>query len=156
MERMSSNKIKLIGTIELVLRNKEGAEIRRLIKNTITDVGKAEVAALMVVDVGGTGCDYIAIGTGTPTTTALGGEIVSGGGERRGGANVTGTRTTTSTTNDTAQWVTTFTFTATLAVTEAGLLNAAAAGTMFASQSFSVINVISTDTLTITWKIQVA
>jgi len=150
-------KVKLIGKIHLVLRDKKGRiKEDRLIGNTITAVGKAELAGLMVVDVGGTGFDYIAIGTGTPTATALGAEATTNGGARRGGVDVTGTRVTTTVTNDTGQLVTTFTFTGALALTEAGIFNAATAGTMLASQSFSTLNVANTDTLQITWKIKIA
>ncbi len=148
--------VKMIGEIHLVLRDKHRRlKEDRLIKNTITDVGKAELAGLMVADVGGTGWDYVAIGIGSPSTTALGSEIASGGGERRSGANVTGTRVTTTVSNDTGQWVTTFTFTSGFAVTEAGIFNGAD-GIMLASQSFSALNVASGDTLQITWKVKVA
>ena len=150
-------KVKLIGQIHLVLRNKRGRiKEDRLIGNTITSVGKAELAGLMIVDVGGTGFDYIAIGIGTPSATALGSESTTNGGARRGGADVTGTRVTTTTADDTGQLVTTFTFTGALALTEAGIFNAASAGTMLASQSFSVLNVADTDTLAITWRIKIA
>jgi len=110
----------------------------------------------MLIDISGTAFDYIAIGTGTPSTTALGGEATTNGGARRGGANVTGTRVTTDTTNDTAQLVTTFTFTGNLALTEEGIFNAAAAGTMLASQSFAALNVADGDTLQITHRVKVA
>jgi len=150
-------KVKLIGKIHLVLRDKKGrVKEDRLIGNTITAVGKAELAGLMVVDVGGTGFDYIAVGTGTPSATALGSESTTNGGARRGGADVTGTRITTTITDDTGQLVTTFTFTGALALTEAGIFNAASAGTMLASQSFSVLNVADTDTLAITWRIKLS
>lgn len=120
---------------------------------TITAAGLAEIAALSVADVGGDGWDYIAVGVGTPGATTLGSESSTNGGARRGGADVTGTRTTTTTANDTAQFVTTFTFTGALALTEAGLFNAAEAGDMLASQSFDAVNVVSGDTLQITWQI---
>jgi len=127
--------------------------------NLVVSVGKAEVAGLMVSDVSGmTKFDYIAIGTGTTAAaagdTTLGAEITGGGGERRGGADVTGTRVTTSVANDTGQWVTTFSFTATYAVTEAGVLNAASAGTLLARQTFSAINIVNGDSLQCTWKVQ--
>ena len=107
-----------------------------------------------------TSFDYIAIGTGTTvaavTQTELVTEITTGGGERRGGSDVTGSRTTTTVTNDTSQWETTFTFTSSFAVTECGLFNASSNGTMLCRQIFSAINVASGDTITFTWKIQVA
>lgn len=149
--------VKLAGEIRLVLRDKNGAlREDRLIKNTITTVGKAQLARLMVLDVAGTAFDYIAIGIGTPGATTLGSESSTNGGTRRGGADVTGSITTTTLTDDTAQFVTTFTFTGSLALTEEGIFNAASGGCMIASQSFSVLNVADGDTLAITHKIKVA
>jgi len=150
-------KVKLVGEIHLVLKdNKGNLKEDRLIKNTITNVGKQELAKLMLIDVSGTAFDYIAIGTGTPSATALGAECGSSGGQRRGGADVVGTNETTTTTGDTAQWVTTFTFTGAFSLTEEGIFNLASGGTMLASQSFAALNVASGDTLEITHKIKVA
>lgn len=127
------------------------------VKNTTTNAGFAEVAGLITSDVGGTAFDYIAIGTGTnaaaATDTALQTEISTNGGERAAG---TGTRTTTTVANDTMQLVVTFTFTGSFAVTESGVFNDASAGTMLARQVFSAINVISGDSLQITWKVAVS
>jgi len=126
-------------------------------ENGITNAGMAEVAGLILTDVGGTPFDYIAIGTGTtafdPTQTALVNEI------KRKAA--TGTRVTTSVTNDTAQLVTTFSsadgLTGTSAVTESGVFNASTGGTMIARQVFSALNINwdAGDTLQVTWRIQV-
>jgi hypothetical protein len=67
------------------------------------------------------------------------------------------TQVTTTTTNDAIQYVATFNpGTATAAITEAAILNAASAGTMLARTVFSVINKGANDTLTITWKITLA
>ena len=126
-------------------------------ENGITNAGMAEVAGLILTDVGGTAFDYIAIGTGTtpfdPTQTALVTEI-----KRKAG---TGSRVTTTVTNDTAQLVTTFssadTLSGTSAVTESGVFNAATAGTMLCRQVFSALNINwdAGDTLQVTWKVQV-
>lgn len=132
----------------------------KTIDNTITNAGLAEVAGLFTADTAGslTAFDYIAIGTGTTasdaTDTQLEAEITQSGGERRGGADVTGTQVQTSVTNDTGQLVTTYTFTGTFAVTESGVLNAAATGDMLCRQTFSAINVASGDSLQVTWKVQ--
>jgi len=132
----------------------------RLVNNVITNAGLAEVAGLINSDQAGslTAFDYIAIGTGTTAASAsdtqLEAEIVGSGGERRGGADVTGTRVTTTVTNDTSQWVTTFSFTGSFAVTESGVFNQASGGTMLSRQTFSAINVASGDSLQITWKVQ--
>jgi hypothetical protein len=65
---------------------------------------------------------------------------------------------TTTQANDTGQWVTTFTFTGALALTESGVFNAiyATGGDMLAYQDFSVLNVANGDTLQITWKVKFA
>ena len=137
---------------------REGKVIEeRTINNTVVNAGKAQVAGLLLTDVGGTAFDYIAIGTGTTgataTDTSLESEISTGGGERTAG---TGTRTTTTVANDTAQLVATFTFTSSFAVTESGVLNAASSGTMLSRQTFGAINVVSGDSIEVTWKIQVS
>lgn len=88
-----------------------------------------------------------------PASTTLVSETVTGGGERRTGANVTGTRQTTTVANDTAQLVTTFTFTAAFNVDESSVFNAAAAGDMLCATAFGDISVVSGDTLQITWRI---
>jgi len=95
--------------------------------NSITNDGFANIAGLVLSDVGGVAYDYMAIGTGTipadPTDIALG--------EQSGTRLVTeGSRSTISVDNDTAQWVTTFsqandpTLTGTDAITEVGIFNA--------------------------------
>jgi len=138
------------------LRNGKIIE-ERTINNTVVNVGFAQVAGLLLTDVGGTAFDFIAIGTGTTaatvTDTALETEIASGGGER---ADAAGSRITTSVTNDTAQLLATFDFTGSFAVTESGVLNAASAGIMLSRQVFGAINVVSGDSIQVTWKIQVS
>jgi hypothetical protein len=96
----------------------------------------------------------IGIGTqGTPATaTALASEITTGGGSR--GA-ATASQVTTTVTNDTTQLVKTWTFTSSFAVTEECIIdNASSGGNMMAYQSFSAVNVVSTDQLTVTHKYQ--
>jgi hypothetical protein len=122
----------------------------------LTKYGFAEVAGLLLTDVGGTAFDYIAIGTGAVGETVddqtLGTEV-----KRKAG---TGTRVTTTQTNDTANLTTTFTSADTLsgttAVTESGVLNAAANGTLLCRQVFAALNINWTagDSLAVTWKVQ--
>src|SRR3989338_3066540 len=64
-------------------------------------------------------------------------------------------RVTTDVTNDTAQLVLTFNFTASFAVTESGVLNAASVGVLLARQTFSAINVANGDSLQVTWKFDI-
>lgn len=123
--------------------------------NLMTNTGFAGVASR----INGAGAEaafiYIAVGTGTTaaaaTDTALQAEIVDSGLAR---ASATASRVTTTVTNDTAQDVYTFTVTGAKAVTESGVLNAASAGVLLCRQVFSAINVVSGDSLQITWKVK--
>lgn len=130
---------------------------RRVVKNLVTNAGKAAVAGLVLTDVSVDDFDYVAIGTGTTaadaTDTQLEGEISTAGGARAAGA---GTRVTTTVANDTAQLVLTYNFTGSFAVTESGVLNAGAAGDLLCRQTFSAVNVQNGDSLQITWKVAVA
>ena len=125
------------------------------ISNLVVDAGKAGVAGL-INGVVTNFFEYIAIGTGAVAPaagdTALGAEISTGGGARAAG---TTSRVTTDVTNDTAQIVVTFAFTSSFAVTESGVLDSAAAGTLLARQTFSAINVVNGDSLQVTWKFDV-
>lgn len=124
--------------------------------NLITNAGMAGAAARLGSNATEAIFQYIAIGTSNTaanvTDVALGAEITTNGGARAAG---TVSRVTTDVTNDTHQVVLTYTFTGSFTIVEAGLFNAASGVTMLARQVFSSINVISTDTLTITWKIDV-
>lgn len=126
------------------------------ISNLVTNAGMAGVASRINGDGAAAAFTYIAIGTGTTaanaTDTTLQTEITTNGGER---AAATASRTTTDVTNDTATLVHTFTFTGSFAVTESGVLNAASTGTLLARQVFSAINVVSGDSLQITWNFDV-
>ena len=122
----------------------------------LTNTGFASVAGLLLTDVGDTAYDYIGIGTGVgaadPTDTDLGTPV-----KRKTG---TGTRVTTTVANDTSQIVVTFaaadTLSGTDAITESGVMNAAAAGTMICRQTFAALNINwdAGDSLQVTWKIQ--
>ena len=121
--------------------------------NTVTTVGKKASAD----QIGGTTTSpvtAIAIGVGTPSATALGSESTTNGGSR-GAATVT--NQTTTLTGDTERWVKTFTFTGSLALTEEGLFdNNTSGGIMLASQTFSAVNVVNTDTLQVTHNVKYA
>jgi len=126
------------------------------IHNLVVSAGQAGVASRINGAGGEAAFTFIAIGTGTVAPaagdTALGAEITTGGGAR---AAATASRVTTDVTNDTAQLVLTFNFTLSFAVTESGVLNAAAAGVLLARQTFSAINVANGDSLQVTWKFDV-
>ena len=146
------------GLIHFEVRDAEGhVKDERDIDNLITNVGFAEVAALIGAVAGGAAFDYIAIGTGAVaadvTDTTLNAEISTSGGSRAASSN---SQVTTTVTNDTMQAEVTYNFTGVLAIVESGLFNAASAGDMLSRQVFSVINVANGDSLTVTWKIKVS
>ena len=127
----------------------------KVVDNLVTNAGKAIVAGLMTGDVTNF-FDYIAVGTGTTgaalTDTTLETETADSGLSRAASTN---SRVTTDVTNDTAQFAKTFTVTGTKAVTESGVFDASSTGGLLARQTFSAINVVSGDSLTITWKVDV-
>ncbi len=128
---------------------------RKVVRNLVTNAGFALNAGLLCGSGSPAAVTYIALGTGTTaaavTDTALQTEISTGGLAR---AAATVSLITTSVTNDTAQLLHTFSVTASFAITESGILNATASGTLFAHQVFSVVNVNNGDNLQVTWKVQ--
>lgn len=160
MEKTKSKdeRVGIRGELTLVHKGSDGKLKTpvQVMRNQIQDAGLAALAALTLNDVAEDDFDWIALGTGTgqaTSATELATEISTNGGER---AACTGTRTTTTETNDTAQLVTTWTFSGALAITEAGIFNADSAGDMLAYTDFSAINVVSSDTLEATWKVAFA
>jgi len=146
---------KLVGWFEWIVFDKNG-NIKSMgrSKNLVVNAGLAEVAGLILSDVGGTAFDYLALGTDSTapsaTDTALGAEITDSGLAR---AAATGTRVTTSVTNDTAQLQHTWTATASKSIRECGVFNAASGGTMLARANITV-DVNSGDSIQLTYKIQ--
>jgi hypothetical protein len=142
----------MMGYVEIKLYDKDGnLKDNREFTNTITSVGK-KIAADQIGGTTTTPVTAIALGEGTPSATALGSEITTNGGSR---VAATITNETTTTTGDTEQWVKTFTFTGSLAITEEGLFdNNTSGGKMLAAQSFAALDVITTDTLEVTHKIK--
>jgi hypothetical protein len=128
----------------------------KTLSNLIPTAGKAGVASRINGDGSEAAFTYLAVGIGTDAAaagdTALGSEIVDSGLER---AAATCSRVQTDVANDTAQLVKSWSVTGTKAVTECGALNAAADGTLLGRQVFSAINVVSGDTLQITYKFDV-
>ena len=150
----------LKGFIKIDHFDKEGNLIETVeTPNALMNLGFKEVAGLFCTDQAGsyTAFDYIAVGTGTTAATAtdttLATEETQNGLTRAAG---TGTLVTVNETDDTAQFVKSFSVTGSVAVTESGVLTAASTGTLLCRQTFSAINVANGDTLQITWKITVA
>lgn len=145
--------VKLFGVYELKLKARDGQiKDSRLVYNVITTAGIANMAAILITDVGGTAFDYLAVGTGntaaTNTQTALVGET-----HRIPSA---GSRATTTLPNDTSVLAGTFSFTGSFALAECAVLGSTAAGLMLSRQTYSVINVTSGDSLVMTYKVSFA
>lgn len=131
----------------------------RLISNLVVNAGAAGVASRINGSGGEAAFTYIGVGIGATaaaaTDTALQTERDEAGAANTNHKSATASRVTTDVTNDTAQLVVTFNFTATLAITESGVFNATPGGTMLARQVFSAYNVINGDGLQMTWKFDV-
>ena len=155
-------KLRIRGEVSYKLTDKDGnVKEERVITNQIQNLGFAAIASLLATDnpQSEDTFDYMAIGSDTGqdvSATGLATEITTDGGARRGGADVTATSETTNVANDTIQFVTTWSFTGSLSITEAGIFNADSNGTMLAYQDFPAINVGDGDNLQVTWKISFA
>lgn len=129
------------------------------VANGVPTVGKALVAGRINGSGTPAAVAWIGVGIGTTaynaTDTALETEREDDGSAGTDHEAASVSLVTTDTTNDTAQLVATFAFTATLAITESGAFNAATGGTLLCRQTFSAINVVSGDSLQVTWKIDV-
>lgn len=142
--------IKLTGRLRIEVRDALGAvkEIREF-DNLVVTAGKTFIASRMAGTASAV-MGWIAVGTGTvaPASgdTALGAEA----------ARVATTVSGGTPSSNTVQYVSTFgAGTGTGALTEAGIFNAAAVGTMLARVTFSVINKGAADSMTITWTVTV-
>lgn len=142
--------IKMTGRLNIVLTDADGnVKDQREVDNLVVTVGKSYVASRMK-DATATAMSHMSVGTTSTAPavgdTALGAEIAS---------SRTALTSTTVTTNSVAYVCTFGTGVGTGAIVEAGIFNAASAGTMLCRTTFSVINKGASDTLTITWTVTV-
>jgi len=150
---MINDKIKATGLVSFVLTDENGNVKLQQEKNLVVDAGLAYIASRMV----GTAknvMSHMAVGTGTTAALDAQTALIT---ESARVALTSTTIVTTTVANDSVQYVATFNpGTATAAITEAGVFNAASAGDMLCRTKFDVINKGALDTLTITWKVTVA
>lgn len=139
--------IKVTGDLEVTLSDEFGNVKETFnFKNLVVTTGKNHIAARLGSSA--TAISHMAIGSGTvdpaASDTTLGTEL----------GRVALTSTTVNT--NVVTYVATFgAGVGTGAVTEAGLFNAASAGTMLCRTKFSVINKSASDTLTISWNVTI-
>ena len=140
--------VKITGALSIRLYRADGTlKDSRDIDNLVVTTGKQFIAGRMT----GTAnvMSYMAVGSGTTAAvigdTALGSEL--------GRAAISSATTALAVTT----YVATFPAgTGTGAVTEAGIFNAASAGTMLCRTVFAVVNKDASDTMSITWLITVS
>lgn len=150
---MIKENLRATGQVSFVLTDENGNIKQQGSKNLVVNPGLAFIVSRMI----GTSAavmSHMAIGTGTTAAAAAQTALVN---ESTRVALTSSTTVTTTVTNDSAQYVATFgPGVGTAAITEAGIFNAASAGTMLARTVFPVINKGALDTLALTWKITVA
>lgn len=136
----------LKANMHIVLRDKHGnIKDERHIHNTVTTAGKNGIADQILASPSLGKPTHMAIGTGSPSGTALGTELDRNAltSKNRSGAVVTFV----------GDWAA---GDGTGAITEAGIFDASSSGNMWASQSFSVINKGASDVLSISWTLTVS
>lgn len=145
---MNLNEIfNLTGKVHVTLTNEHGEVIEQRATNLVVTTGKNFTASRMV-GVASNVMSHMAIGAGTTAAavgdTALGSEL----------GRVALTASTA--VNNVVTYTATFgAGTGTGAVTEAGIFNAASAGTMLCRVVFAVVNKGANDTIAITWTVTV-
>jgi len=145
--------IKATGKVKIVVHDENGVvKEERNIDNLVVTVGKAYISSRMI----GTSSGVMShMEVGTDNTAAAAGNTTLGAAVAGSRTSLTSsTQTTSSTANDSVQYVCTFAAgTGTGALVEAGIFNASSAGTMLCRTVFSVVNKGASDAMTITWTV---
>tara|TARA_R110000868_G_scaffold103637_1_gene285262 strand:- start:877 stop:1323 length:447 start_codon:yes stop_codon:yes gene_type:complete len=148
---MINDSIKITGDVKIDIIGADGVvKDSREIKNLVVTTGKNYIASRMK-DATATAMSHMELGTGT-TAAAIGDTTLQ---TALAGSRVTLTSTTV-TTNSVAYVASFPAGTGTGAVTEAGVFNAASAGTLLCRTVFSVVNKGANDAMSITWTITVS
>jgi hypothetical protein len=148
---MINDNIKITGDVRIDLFDESGmVKDTREIKNLVVTVGKTFIASRMV-GVAATVMGWMELGTGT-TAAAVGDTTLQTVISASRVALTSGTNA-----SNVVTYVASFPAgTGTGAVTEAGIFNAASAGTMLCRTVFAVVNKGALDAMSITWTITVS
>lgn len=152
---MLNDTLKVTGELQITVFDQATGAVKdaRNVKNLVVAVGKTFIAASMLKTSSNSPAAMTHMELGTGTTAAASGDTALQ-------TAIAGSRTTLSSATSSANVVTyTASFGAgvgTGAVTEAGIFNAASAGTMLCHTVFSVVNKGANDAMTITWAITVS
>lgn len=132
--------IKATGFVVLQLFGPDGKVKETRVANTVTTAGKNGLADQILASPSLGKPTHAALGTGTPSGTALGTELDRNAFTSKIRSNAVVTMVTDWAAGD-----------GTGAITEAGLFDASSSGNMWCSASFSVVNKAAGDSLTLTW-----
>lgn len=143
--------LKVTGALSIVVTDADGnVKDERQLKNLVVNTGLNYIVSRMK-DATATAMSHMELGTGTVAAAAADTAL---------GAAIAASRTAlTSTTvsSNTVTYVASFAAgTGTGAVTEAGIFNAASAGTMLCRTVFPVVNKQAGDSMTVTWTVTVS
>lgn len=141
----NDSKAGLAGYVTLVLRGPDGKVKQQETANTVSSAGKNGLADQALLSPTLNKPTHMAVGTGTPSATALGTEL-----DRNA---LTSKTRSTNVVTMVGDWAA---GDGTGAITEAGVFDAASTGNMWLSASFSVISKGALDTLGITWTLTVS
>lgn len=140
--------VKLRGDVEAVLTDMRTGKVRQRAygRNLVVTLGATEIAKIVASATSGTRPTHMAIGTSTTAPAAAQTDMIGTATRRALGS--------TSRSNNQITYSCTFgTGVGTFTVQEAGLFNAAVAGTMFARWLTGAFAKGSTDSLTVTWRL---
>lgn len=141
--------LKAKGELLVTLTRENGEVEQYAYKNLVVDTGLNYIVSRMK-DATATAMSHMALGSGT--TAAAAGD--TGLGSQLG---TRATLTSTTVSGNQVTYVATFAAgVATGAVTEAGIFNAASAGTMLCRTVFAVVNKAAGDSMTVTWTVTVS
>jgi hypothetical protein len=145
---MIKDNFKAKGRLNIVVKDAEGnVKDSREVDNLVVNTGLAYIASRMK-DTTDTAMTHMAVGTGT--TAAAAGDTALGSESHREALD------STTVTSNAIAYVSSFEAgEGTGALTEAGIFNAASAGTMLCRTVFDVVNKGANDTMSITWTITI-
>jgi hypothetical protein len=145
---MIKDNFKAKGRLNIVVKDAEGnVKDSREVDNLVVNTGLAYIASRMK-DTTDTAMTHMAVGTGS--TAAAAGDTALGSESHREALD------STTVTSNAIAYVSSFEAgEGTGALTEAGIFNAASAGTMLCRTVFDVVNKGANDTMSITWTITI-
>ena len=152
---MLNETLKVTGAVQITVFDQITGEVKdtREIKNLVVTAGKTFIAAAMLKTTTNSPAAMTHMELGTGTTAAAVGDTTL---QTAIAASRTALSSATSSANVVTYVASFGAGTGTGAVTEAGIFNAASAGTMLCRTVFSVVNKGANDAMTITWAITVS